>query len=230
MTRLKELLNRMLGKRPQPEYEPEMTAAVRRFVRPGWVCADVGAHTGHFSRIMAELAGPTGLVVAFEPLPANVATIQRQARRWKHGDRIRVENCAIADGSASTLPFYHGRGDSNWEWNLLGHDVEGNRTEARLQVPARSLDQYFPPGSRLDFVKMDIEGAEVLALPGMRRLLREARPTVIIEFHGEAGWAARKEFFEQGYRLCTMDGRVYDPSRDTHRLYHGLVQPTEAPL
>jgi hypothetical protein len=55
-------------------------------------------------------------------------------------------------------------------------------------------------------VKMDIEGGEVLALPGMRRLLREAHPLILLELHGpEAARLAWDELSDAGYRICRME-------------------------
>lgn len=60
------------------------------------------------------------------------------------------------------------------------------------QVKATSLDKYFPAGSRLDLVKIDIEGAADSAFTGMRRLMKEARPVLVIEFHGEKEWGGKE--------------------------------------
>ena len=53
------------------EYEPELTDVIRHVVRPGWVCVDVGANIGVITRLLAELTGPNGRVIAFEAFPPN---------------------------------------------------------------------------------------------------------------------------------------------------------------
>jgi hypothetical protein len=56
-----------------------------------------------------------------------------------------------------------------------------------------------------DVVKMDIEGGEVLAIPGMRRVLREQRPVVLLELHGpESARIAWESFTEAGYKILHM--------------------------
>jgi hypothetical protein len=74
-------------------------------------------------------------------------------------------------------------------------------------VASLSLDDfaYVQGNPPPQVVKMDIEGGEVLALPGMRRLLREAHPTVLLELHGhEAARAAWTELTGSGYRMYHM--------------------------
>jgi hypothetical protein len=77
-----------------------------------------------------------------------------------------------------------------------------------IKVPGISLDEfaYTQVNPLPHVVKMDIEGGEVLALPGMRRLLREARPLIFLELHGpEAAQLAWSELTSAGYQLFRMD-------------------------
>ena len=122
-----------------------------------------------------------------------------------------------------TVVLYAGRHRWHAEWNIVGHDVDGRPTEAALEVPAVSLDAAFPPGSRLDLVKIDVEGAEGLVLAGMRRLLADARPALVVEFHDANGWDSRRILLDAGYRLYDMSG-VPIPA-DGGRVYHCLALP-----
>jgi hypothetical protein len=76
-----------------------------------------------------------------------------------------------------------------------------------LTVPGLSLDDYvYQQGNPApQVVMMDIEVGEVLALPGMRRILDEVHPLMLLELHGpESAQAARTILMEAGYRLYTM--------------------------
>ena len=86
-----------------------------------------------------------------------------------------------------------------------------------------SLDGWFSPGEPLQFVKIDVEGAEGLVLAGMRRLLREARPVLAVEFHDDDAWQARRELLEAGYGLSRTDGSTIDP--EGARVYHVIARP-----
>lgn len=208
-----------------PCYEPDICQAIERIVQSGWTCADVGAHVGVITQVFARKVGPTGLVIAFEAHPENARLLRENvsANGWEK--LVRVENLAVTDGSCGRVWLFAGRECRPSEWNIVGHDVDGARTHPEMEVPARALDDYFPSGSRLDLVKIDVEGAEAQVLAGMRRLLRETRPVAIIEFHDEVGWAGRQELLAAAYDLYDMSGRRLDPVRDVQRVYHCLALP-----
>ena len=111
--------------------------------------------------------------------------------------RVQVENMAISDGTYHRVELFPGRWHSSSEWNIVGHDVEGNLTEPEFEVPATSLDAYFPPGSRVDFVKMDIEGAELQALLLLRNNILRMIDQISVEFHLHCNI--------QGYTLQNMN-------------------------
>lgn len=205
------------------EYEPQVTTVMQQIVQPGWTCVDVGGYIGRFSVLLAELVGANGKVIVFEAYGNNAATIRRHVAALGFSARVRVENMALNDGTADKVWLYYGRGDDASEFNVIGQNVIGNQTARVQQVAAVSLDKYYAPNLPLHFVKMDIEGAEAQALVGMRRILREQKPFVLIEFHTDGGWAARNELYSAGYTLHDMENRlirVHEP-----RVYHVLARP-----
>lgn len=212
-------------------HEPELQRALEAIVEPGWVCADVGAHHGVITLLLARLVGPHGRVVAFEAHPANAEQLAARVVDRGARERVRVESLAVTDGSSERVALHPGRGHASTEWNVGGADVEGRPTPAELEVQATSLDAYFSAeDGRLDLVKVDVEGAEAEVLAGMRRLLRDARPVLVVEFHHEQGWEGRSELVEAGYELYALDGRRLDPVRDTTRLYQCLAFAQERPV
>jgi FkbM family methyltransferase len=128
--------------------------------------------------------------------------------------RVLVEHLAVADAPAE-LELYPARAGGSTEWTLdaaFASREDPVPTE-RLGVPVRAvaLDDYFPAGARLDLIKMDVEGAEAKAIPGMRRLMRDARPIILLEFHREVGWPAIEELQARGYVFEGLDGRTIKP-------------------
>ena len=219
---MRATLHRLI--RGDASYEPEVQAAIARVVQSGWTCADVGAHEGIYTRLLAKLVGETGRVVAFEAHPKNAHSVQKSLSRAMR-DRVTVENVAVTDGEVERVTLYAGRNRWSQEWNVTGMDLDGHPTAAELDVPATSLDRYFADG-RLDFAKLDVEGAENLVLRGMRRLLREQRPVLVVEFHTPEGWAGRTELLDAGYRLETPSGEPVDAGPDATRVYQCLALPT----
>jgi FkbM family methyltransferase len=191
-------------------YEPDVTAALERLTQPGFVCADLGAHVGYFTLLLARLTGPEGRVFAFEAAADNARAVRRNVKLNGVGSRVTVETAAVVERSAGRVPLFPGRAGGSMEWTTdAGFAVRGDpasRAPAEaMRVDSIALDDYLPPNSRLDLVKMDIEGAEGRALRGMRRLLREARPVVVLEFHREVGWPAIPVLVEAGYSFATLD-------------------------
>ena len=219
---MRSTLHRLI--RGDASYEPEVQAAISRVVQPGWTCADVGAHQGIFTRLLAKLVGEGGRVVAFEAHPTNAHAVEKSLSRGVR-DRVTVENVAVTDGEVERVTLYAGRNRWSQEWNVTGMDLDGNPTAAELDVAATSLDRYFG-GGRLDFAKLDVEGAENLVLRGMRRLLRNERPVLVVEFHTPEGWAGRTELLDAGYRLETPAGEPVDAGPDATRVYQCLALPS----
>jgi FkbM family methyltransferase len=176
-----------------------------------------------FTRLLADLVGEGGSVVAFEAHPDN-------ARRLRKGlpislrDRVTVENLAVTDGSSQRVALHPGRRRASEEWNVVGSDLEGRPSPAELEVCATSLDSYFAE-LPLHFVKLDVEGAEADVLRGMRGLLRERRPALAVEFHTEDGWAGRRELLDAGYRLESLEGDPVDAGLGAARVYQCLALP-----
>jgi FkbM family methyltransferase len=201
-------------------YEPELTAAIEEVVEAGWTCADVGAHVGNVTDTLVRLVGKKGRVVAFEAHPSNADELRH---RFKRDRNVEVVNAAAGDGTSERLALYAGRNDNSTEWNVVGHDVEGKPTRLELEVPAIALDNWFAGETPLHFVKIDVEGAEGFVLAGMRRLLREQRPVLAIEFHDDEAWASRSKLLDAGYALSRPDGSWVDPAGP--RSYHVIARP-----
>ncbi len=185
-------------------YEPELQAAIRSLVRPGWTVYDVGANVGYVTLLLAQAVGEQGRVIAFEALPANQTRWQRNTALNGLEERARLVSAAVTDTEGTTR-FLVGPSDDTGK--AAGSAGRRLRYTAALQVPCLSLDDFVyargnPPPA---LVKMDIEGGEVLALRGMRRLLREAAPLLLLELHGEvSARLAWEELTAAGYLLHRM--------------------------
>jgi hypothetical protein len=97
-------------------------------------------------------------------------------------------------------------------------------------VPATALDDYFAYRSQLDFIKMDIEGAEARAMLGMQKVLRRTRPVILLEVH-DAGWAALDELLAADFELHDLELRPVTPDQmRSQRITHCVAVPSERPL
>lgn len=163
------------------QYEPDVTAVFRRFLRPGMCVLDIGANIGWFTMLSAHLVGAAGRVVAVEPNPRNARMIEA-SRRANRFDQVTV--CQTAAGRAPGLLVLH-RAHSNGTTSAVPDGDAAALLEAETVGCVRA-ETLLPPGRRLDFLKIDVEGAEYLALQGCEGVLKRDRPVIVTEFSPSA--------------------------------------------
>lgn len=182
-------------------YEPEVVQTIQRIVRPGWTAVDIGANIGYVTLLLAKLVGPQGRVIAFEPLPENFQVLQENIGLNAYLN-VSLEPNAVMDKPGS-VRLYRQR-----EHCLTGTASTASGSGAGLEVPAVSLDGYLEErGDHVQFVKIDVEGAEGAVLNGMRRVLAEDHPVVLVELHGEGPEtrAALSALTTNGYGIRYLD-------------------------
>jgi FkbM family methyltransferase len=190
--------------------EPKVWQFICRNVRAGWRCVDVGANRGELTFLMAKMVGPAGFVHAFE-LNAENAELLR-SNTWRFRRRVQAENLAVTNGRTAFVDGFPGRNRSGAEWNIMGHDITGVKTSAEFRTQATSLDHYFPSGLKIHFVKIDVEGAGGQVLEGMRRILSESKPLIVMEVHNAAEWAALQQLRKADYTLLDLNDRQLQES------------------
>jgi FkbM family methyltransferase len=155
--------------------EPGVRVVLRDHLKPGAVVVDAGANIGIHSIIMASAVGSKGRVVCFEPLPHLANALKRTLHLNGFGDRVWVQQSALSDATGEATLYRAAHGPMSSLYAL----PEGIEAEPIL-VRVVTLDECFAPGARVDFVKMDVEGAEPRVWRGMRRILEENEDIKII--------------------------------------------------
>jgi FkbM family methyltransferase len=186
-------------------YEPELAEAVREFVRPGNIIYDVGANIGYVSMLLAHAARPNGKVFAFEALPANIERIRRNVAHNALESRVTLIGQAVTDQRGEVTFHVHASVGMGKAEGSAGRKDEAYLEQIR--VPSISLDEFiYTDGNPApDIIKIDIEGGEVLALPGMKRLLTEKSPILLLELHGpQSEQVAWNTLTGAGYTLHAM--------------------------
>ena len=159
--------------------EPEVQAVLADLLAPGDVFYDVGANIGYFTVIAARLVGPGGRVVAVEPQPEAVSRL-RHNLALNGFENITVVEAAVADeeGEANFVLS----DEEILEWAAL--ETTPAPGMPRIRVPVTTLDRLRAGGLPAPkLVKLDVEGAEIRALKGMRAMLRRDKPAVVCEVH-----------------------------------------------
>lgn len=168
--------------------EPGTRRVLTRLLQPGMVFVDVGAHVGTLTVAGARRVGPTGKVFAFEPTPATFELLERTldlnglkwatARRVACGCRREQRTLYLGPvlGHSSLFPLHEGYDASSAESMIA--------SESSVDVEVVPLDDFFHPGERVDFVKIDVEGAEIEVLTGMRRVIADNPELAIVAEFG----------------------------------------------
>jgi FkbM family methyltransferase len=184
------------------------TELVKRELRPGMTVLDIGANIGYFTLLFARLVGPSGRVHAFEPEPENLELL-----RWNvehNGYRnVTVVPAAVSRRRGVQELFKSG---NNFGDHRLAHGA-GGRASVRVEVI--TLDGWLADaGAKVDFVKMDIQGAECAALDGAHRLVRRSLCTLLTEFwpagiraFGDDPAAYLRELQSLGFAISIIEGR-----------------------
>lgn len=157
-------------------YEPHVTAVFHERVRPGMHVLDIGANIGYYTMLSASLVGPSGSVIAIEPHPDS-AKLLEASRRANSFDNVTVYQ--VAAGQKPGLLVLHGSFG-----NVMTSAVPAEAAALinATTVPSFKVDDLMPPDRKIDFVKVDVEGAEYNALRGASELLRRCHPTIVSEF------------------------------------------------
>lgn len=154
-------------------FEPAVIAALRDVVKPGMTVLDVGANLGYHTLLASKLVGPAGKVVAVEPEATNLEYL---ALNLKENACANVTVLPYAAGEAASSMTLYLSPSSRSGHSLLPTDG-GTKTQT---VEVAALDDVVPPALQPDVVKMDIEGAEAMALRGMKRLVADPRLKAIV--------------------------------------------------
>jgi FkbM family methyltransferase len=213
-------------------YDAQESALVRHLLGPGDTFVDVGSNIGYFSVLAADQVGSSGRVVAIEADARIFATLSRICE-LNPASPITLKHVAIG-GEDGTLRLA-GYDDAQDNWGISR--VVGARTTSTastFEVPARRLDPLLDELEigTVDLLKMDIEGAEIFAVRGMRkglesgryrRVLLELHPMQLNE-HGASPLDVMRVFSDAGYWARVVD---HSPKVFRRAAYARDVRPAD---
>ena len=197
---------------------------------------DVGANVGLTALVMAEAMRPDGRLVAFEASEKGYTLIRDNAALNQLAGRVLVVNALIAERSGLTLDFY---GDAaSGSASIIPGYLAHHRPLRKVTL---ALDDFVAQEELApDFIKIDVEGAELQVIAGLARTMATVRPLLFVELHTwnditVAGTAARllEQLEPPGYCLVYLRTKsvVTDPAVFADRgRCHVLLCPCESPL
>jgi len=150
------------------------------WLRPGDAVIDVGANVGAYTLRMSQLVGPSGRVYAFEPVPQTFAALVRNVSAV---GATNVTLFNVACGETTALVGMSVPNDPDGLPNLYMARIQ--ERQASLNALCLHIDSLRLPG-RIALVKIDAEGFDSQVLFGMRKLLEDSHPRIIIESRNPA--------------------------------------------
>ena len=188
-------------------YEPHLQSAIRKYVAAGNTVYDIGANEGYISLSLSKRVGPTGQVIAFEPVPRNLDLLRKNVAN-NHLTNIRIFDVAASDRRGEAVVRIAGSfGMASMMWH------KKNSSAVQLVVKTVAIDDLVESGDldQPQFVKVDVEGAEGLVLPGMYRTLARAKPVLFIESSEAGRETTWKLLSELGYKCkAAISGKAVD--------------------
>lgn len=176
--------------------------------RPGDVVFDMGAYNGTQTVFFSRAVGTEGRVFAFEPDPQSFVAL-RQNLDYHECGNVQVIEAGVWS-SSGTLSFCS---DGSMGSSLVTEHIHQGRTiQIQVVSPADVIERHGL--TRLDFCKIDIEGAELEVLRAMEPLLKHFRPRIVVETHERDGRNLKEEIVPLlttcGYHCETLDQGQFD--------------------
>ncbi len=154
-------------------HEPAVTKLVKNEVKNGDVVLDIGSHIGYYTIMFSKLVGNKGKVYAFEPNPNNFAILKKNVELNNCKNVVLVQK-AVSNKTGKVNLYF----DEEFEISSRTYNPHNKRYK-HIEVDSIKLDDYFN-NTKIDFIKMDIEGSECNAVEGMTNLLNKNKELKIV--------------------------------------------------
>jgi FkbM family methyltransferase len=156
------------------QYEKANTNFLKKIIKKDWVCIDIGANIGYYTCLLAKMC-PLGKIYAFEPsdIDFSLLSLNIYLNNFKN---VHLNNLAI--GNKNGFNNFNITIDSGLS-SLK--DTKRGKVDKVKKVKIQTLDSYVLENQidRVDFIKIDVEGAEMLILKGSRYCLEKLKPNII---------------------------------------------------
>lgn len=177
----------------------------------GGTFVDVGAYVGLYTCVMANHVGPTGCVLAFEPMPQNVALLRRNIE-LNGFTNVEVQSVALSN-QVGTVDLYVPLHPSRKSLSIGPSSATRIRNpggwSAIGSAPSTTLDRTFH-GGRLDLIKIDVQGHEAAVLEGAHKIIERFRPVIVceVETHNRSAVIEFAATWDYDLFVESSDGRL----------------------
>ena len=191
------------------EIDPMLLEVVDAYIKPGDIVWDIGANVGLFTFASAVKIQPTGKIISIEADPWLVCLLNRSCRIRKNKKKnIDILPIAVS-GKTGILKFdiaQRGRAASHLSHIMGTSQSGGNREE--IMVPSFTLDRLLVDCPQPDFLKIDVEGAELDVIKAAKKILEITRPKILCEISSSNRSALTELFKINNYSLFDAENKV----------------------
>ncbi len=177
-------------------WEIWLTLFCARNVKRGMTAIDVGANFGYYSLLLAELVGTRGELIAVEPNPHAADFLRRSVELNGLLGRTRIETSALGATISGDASLYVPHSEPKNAQIVSEMFQPRPQDGVVIKVPVTTLDGMSAACSRVDFIKIDAEGAEEVILEGMAETIARHKPMLVVEFN-PARYADASGFLER---------------------------------
>jgi FkbM family methyltransferase len=165
-------------------YESENFTFLNNTCKEGAVILDIGAHIGLFATIAAKVSGIRGKVFAFEPAPSTLPVLNQTIRINKLAHLIEPVNQAMGKDTGK-ITFFISDEEADNSNSLVSY--KDDRKLNGVEVDVNTIDNFVSSRqlAKVDFIKIDVEGAEYDTLRGGIEVFKKLRPCFILAIHPE---------------------------------------------
>jgi len=198
---------------------------LKNVIEKGDVCIDIGANMGYLTTLLSKLTGDTGKVYAVEPVKPMLEVLIKNTRRRKNVKilpfALGEENKTIQLGNDTI----HTKGFmASGSHTVI--DKKDAKVDMRFDAEMKRGSQVFEHLEKLDFIKCDIEGYEVIVLKEMEPVIIKHKPILLIEARNKKRRALIEFFQEREFYCFTLDQGLLVPTTPKDA-YDMLVIPIE---
>jgi len=168
-------------------HEEATTMLFKMTVRPGDVVLDLGANIGYYTLLAAKLVGEKGKVFAFEPEPRNFYYLTKNISLNDYSNVVAYQK-AVSNRNGKTrlfiCPYDSGHHTINQPYGIKKYRPDYHGEIGDIEIEVIALDDFLKNRiKKVDILKIDVEGAEVLAFDGMKNILMENQDVkIFLEF------------------------------------------------
>ncbi len=209
---MKNLIKRLAKKMPftftrNQRYDRETILVIKKALNKESNCIDIGCHTGEILDHFIKHA-KNGYHYGFEPLPHLFNNLEKN---YAHANVV-FTNIALSDQTGET-EFNHVISNPGYSGMVKRHYDRPNEKDETIKVKMNMLDNIIDLKTKIDFIKIDVEGAELQVLKGARETIKKSKPIIIFEhglgaseFYNTTPDMVFNFFKELNYNLQTMNG------------------------